>query len=206
MRKIFTAAALLLASAGAQANLISNGSFETPNVGNGSWTIVNSLAGWNVGSGGVEIRNNAVGSAFDGLNFIELDTTGNSSISQNIAAQASGLFSLTLAYAPRAGVGSASNGIDIYWDGGLLASLNGSGIGNGGNVWQSYAFQFNVFAGVHTLRFVAVGNSDSLGGSLDAIHLVAVQPEPAEVSEPAGLAMMGLGLLTLAGLCRRRSK
>lgn len=71
-------------------NLIKNGSFESPAIDNGSWTVVpgkNYLSADNTKNAtkymldwdtdltsGVEVRRNVAGVAQDGLNFIELDS------------------------------------------------------------------------------------------------------------------------------------
>ena len=74
--------ALIGSAAATQINLIENGSFESVGQSAGTWNIYSSLAGWQVGTNGVEIRNNVEGAAYDQFNFVELDTNVNSWISQ----------------------------------------------------------------------------------------------------------------------------
>ena len=119
MRSIVAAGALALAamlgSAGASAvyappNLIVNGSFEEPTQSSGSWGFHTSMSGWTVkpdadaDRGGVEVRNNTVGEAQDGSNFIELDAYGNSWISQTVDTIENSLYQLTFWYSPRENV------------------------------------------------------------------------------------------------------
>lgn len=71
-------------------NLIQNGSFESPAINNGTWTVVPGknylsadntknatkyMLNWDTDlTSGVEVRRNVAGVAQDGLNFIELDS------------------------------------------------------------------------------------------------------------------------------------
>ncbi|PKO35185.1 MAG: hypothetical protein CVU34_02435 [Betaproteobacteria bacterium HGW-Betaproteobacteria-7] len=195
MKKMLAIAALLSASTFAQANLVVNGSFEDySSIKPGQWSIFGSGYGWTTGPRGVEIRNAAVGTAADGVRFAELDTTANSWISQIIHTNAHQTLELSFAYAPRSGVAANSNGIDVFWNSLLLASITG----NGGAAWLDHVFDVQADAnGLGVLKFAATGISDSLGGSLDNISVTAVP-------EPETLAMLLTGLGILAAVNRRR--
>ena len=118
-------AAPLAAPLAAQASILVNGSFEQPRIRSG-WTIRAGMPGWQAGAAGVEIRRNVVGTAQDGLIFVELDTTVNSAIWQNVSTQSGHDYVLSGYYSPRIGVALASNDIDVFWNGTRLSTLSGS--------------------------------------------------------------------------------
>jgi hypothetical protein len=196
MRKIVLAALLaspLLASA---ANLVTNGSFEANAMPNGSWSIFSNLTGW-TGAPNIELRDNVAGAAYDGLNFVELDTTGNSGMFQDIATTAGAHYSLSFAYSPRPGTGN-TNDINVLWNGSLVQALAGTNAG-GANNWSVYTLDVVGGAGATSrLAFNAAGISDSYGGSLDAVSLTSAVPEP----QTYALLLAGLGAVFF--LSRRR--
>lgn len=182
----------------ARAGLIVNGSFEQPAIAANSFSILGSIPGW-TGIPNIEVQNNVAGSPFDGNQHVELDTTANSAMSQAVPTVPGQFYELSFAYSPRPGIALASNGIDVFWDGVLVASLAQSGTALSNTQWQ--VFSFNVVGGAGattTLRFNATGTSNSVGGYLDAVEVQAVP-------EPTSLAVLGLGGLTL-GLWRLRRR
>lgn len=202
--------ALALLPAFANANLLVNGDFESTAISSGSWTILNSnaLTGWSAGQNGVELRNNVAGAAYSGSQYLELDTTANSSIMQTVQTTIGQNYLLSFAYAPREGVSAASNAINVFWNDSLLASITGDGTHNAGNIWQMYSFNVLAVAPMSTISFAADGISESYGGSLDATSLDAASPAaslpaPSTVPEPGMLALLGLGFAGL-GLSRRK--
>ncbi len=201
MRKIIIAALLavpMFANAEVQ-NLVINGGFEATAQANGTWNIYQNIAGWTGGAAGIEIRNNVAGAASEGLNFVELDTTQNSSIFQTVQTTAGNNYTLTFDYSPRPGVAANSNGIEVLWNNNSLGSFTQAGAGQ--HVWSSQTLNLLATGSTSTLLFRAIGTSDSLGGSLDNVRLTATSPVP----EPETYAMMlaGLGLL---GFAARRKK
>ncbi|KRQ94716.1 hypothetical protein CQ12_04080 [Bradyrhizobium jicamae] len=185
--------ALSATSAGAA---IVNGSFEDNLQAAGTWAIYPNLIGWTGGPNGIELRNNVAGTAYDGVNFIELDTTANSIATQNIVTGIGQTYALSFAYSPRTGVADGSNGIAVYWGGTLLNTYTGTT--NANSAWTVYTV--NVTGdGSDSLEFRAVGTSDSYGGSLDAVMLTAVP-------EASTWAMMILGFFGVGFVAYRRKQ
>lgn len=177
-------------------NLVNNGSFEANAVANGSWGIYGNLTGWTGGAAGIELRNNVAGTALDGKQYVELDTTANSSITQNMATTLGQWYELTFAYSNRAGVAVGSNGLG--WHFGAASGLAPQQAYLAGNhSWQQFTTRVQATGSSMALSFNATGTSDSLGSSLDNISVNAVP-------EPQGLALAALALTAAAFVTRRR--
>lgn len=181
--------------ASANMELVTNGSFEADFQSNGTWNIYKNLTGW-TGAPNVELRNNIAGTAFDGANFIELDTYSNSSISQ-VLIGSPGLYQLSFWYSARPGTGS-TNDLSFTLDGSAPVTVLNGVSGSNHHNWQNYSTIFN-FDGNGLLKFSAVGKSDSYGGSLDMISFTSAVPEP----EMYAMILVGLSLLGFVTRNRR---
>ena len=197
MRKLIVAA-LLATPLIASANLLTNGSFEADLQAAGSWSIYPNLTGWTGGQAGIELRNNVAGAAYDGVNFVELDTTSNSLMAQAVGTSLGASYNLSFAYSAREGVPLGSNGIEVFWNGVSQGVFDAAGAPAGHN-WNVFNLLVSGAAGSSTLQFVGVGTSDSLGGSIDAVALNTAVPEP----ETYALMLAGLGII---GFVARRRK
>jgi hypothetical protein len=164
------------------ANLVINGSFEADIVDeNGRWEVFeNGMTGWSTSLGtGIEVQN-AIYTTFDGNKYVELYSDGrgsthtgapsNSNMFQDLATQSTGMFNLEFAYMPRPGVSSASNPVEVWWDGKLLDTLTGSGTG-----WAQHSYQVQGAGDLTRLEFRAAGTQDSLGGLIDAVSVKAIE-------------------------------
>lgn len=132
------------------------------------------MPGWTTGNAGVEIRNNAVGTAQEGSQFVELDTTTNSWISQVIKATEGQEYTLSFWYSPRIARTSAEdNRIEVWWNDKLVEAVEG--IGGTAHVWKEYLVVLSgvTVAASNTLKFAAAGTPNSFGGSLDNVSLTA---------------------------------
>lgn len=200
-------AAAFAASGVAQAdpvNLLINGSFEYPTVPNGTWVQDGSLSGnasfgWEYDPGQVvEIRNNAVGTAQDGYNYVELDSTNNMSIWQTIATTVGQAYEISFWYSPRIDQPASTNGINVYWGVTLLSDPTITGDGGSINDWVKYTYTAVATGITSTLKFSAEGASDSFGGNIDNVAISTV-PLP-------GAALMFGSALLGAGVLRRRKQ
>lgn len=201
MKKLLLAVAVAASFGGAHAatNLVVDGSFEDQAQAAGSWAVYSAINGWSTVSGsGIELRNDVVGTAFDGVNFVELDSNNNSAMAQTLTTVAGSSYDLSFAYSARAGVSAGSNPIEVLWNGISLAAVTANGSGLSGNDW--HVFNYTVTGtGSDTLTFRAIGVNDTLGGSIDAVTVTAAVPEPSTYA----MMFLGLGLMG-ATLSRRR--
>jgi hypothetical protein len=207
MKKIFALAALAAACATASAapNLLTNGSFEAISQSAGTWGTYKVVPGWTVSqanflpsSHGLEIRNDVVGSAENGHNFIELDGYENDRITTTFATTVGQTYEVSFWYQNRAGVSAASEGFNASVLSGAdvsAASLVGNAASNG---WLQEKIVFTAGSNVSIFSVAATGQSDTFGTSFDNFSAIAV-PEPATM----GLFAAGLALLGLSGRRRR---
>lgn len=204
-KKFLIALGLSAASLLAQAtpiNLISNGSFESVSLSKGSWSTYSTLSGWTVGPQNVEIRNNVAGSAFAGLNFVELDTNRNSWISQTFTTVVGQTYHLSFMWANRPDqLGANSNGISWQVD-----ALNGVVGNNTVTAWTQFDQDFVATSTSTTLRLGASGSSDGMGTSLDAVSITQL-PAAAKstVPEPGSLALLAMAAGALFVARRRKA-
>lgn len=179
----------------ANANLVQNGSFEATSILNGSWSVHNSLPNWSTVSGaGIELRNNVVGQASDGVKFVELDSHNNSAMQQTINTVLGQSYQLLFDYSPRINQAANTNGISVFWNGLLLNDITANG--GSANFWSTQKF-WVTGTGKDVLKFAATGKSDSLGGNIDNVQLNAVPL-------PAAAWLFGSALLGFVSLSNRR--
>lgn len=199
-----------------QSPLIQNGSFETGPKGNSpgrvngarfqnlnssgpSWDVWRDLDGWKGGFGpGIEVQSDRTLSfidAQDGDHYIQLDSTGNSSMSQKLNLGMT-KYVLSFFYSP-VNLNAATNGIAYNLgrvvSGQVTVGTNGATVG----VWTEIRTTFIIpRGGNYDLTFAAIGTSDGVGGLVDNVTLTPI-PLPA-----AGLLL--LAALAGLGAARRR--
>jgi len=195
------AIAALLAGGSAFAapvELLLNGGFEADVQAAGTWNNYANLTDWTGGDYGIELRNNVAGVAAQGVNFVELDTYHNSSMSHTVLTNVGQLYTLSFQFQDRSGVNTTSQGLAVSWGGGAVDSVNNS-LGGG---WESRTYTLTGNGSAMDLKFAAIGTDDSLGTSLDKVSLTTAVPEP----ETYAMMLAGLGLLGFAARRRKASK
>ena len=189
---------LLLCTAGlAQANLITNGDFETlpSNLGSGSWAIYSSLPGWTLYTGEAEIQHGMFG-AGNPTNYTELDANRNVRMGQSVSLTKGATYQLSFDYFNRqqsltSGSMSVSIGDFTY----ETAAL--------GPKWATLTTSF-VYTGASPsaiLYLSGTGTSDSYGALVDNISLVQTKAAPTPI--PGAVWLLGTALLALLAFKRR---
>ena len=204
---------LLSACAGAQAaNLIQNGSFESPIVGAGGYAIVgagNSFTGWDVvGVGNVAPISGtfsgfgATLNAQDGAQWIDMTgaTTTGAGIQQSVSTAPGQVYRLSFWVGNIASGGSTSK-IDVKVDGATLFSATNSTLTPGAFVWERFSTTFTATGSTTTLAFFNGDPSGDDNNGLDNISLAAAVPEPATWA----LMILGFGGAGAVVRSRRRS-
>jgi hypothetical protein len=199
MKKVCLGLSVAALATIANANLITNGSFEDPDVG-GGWGLFTTIPGWTaVGTFPIEIGHASVyGVTNNHLDQVmEMDSTGNSIVQQILGTSTGTSYDLAFGVARRSGVSATDCRVEVYWNGGLLTTIDPS------STVMAY-YSFNVLGGVSgsTLEFRGGGTQNSLGGLVDDVILVASDPQ--SVPEPFTMALMGGA--AIAGYRRVRRK
>lgn len=158
-------------------NLIVNGSFENSSVRGNSYGFFRQIEGWRTTSGRaiqVDRRTSQYGAAADGGAWIEPDSLGNSTVTQDIDTINGANYKLSFEYSPRADYGADTNGVDVLWNGKKIDTVTAAGKGQ--NSWKTFSYDVK---GTDTsqLSFRGAGKSDNYGGFIDNVALV----QPAEV-------------------------
>jgi hypothetical protein len=152
-------------------NLVVNGSFEQ-DVVNSKWTLLNSVTGWQNQGAKFEIQTSRLGiiNAQDGNQYIELDSTANYSIFQNISTEAGQSYEVSFYYSPRIESNGKTNKAKVMWNGQTVLDLNSTVRG-----WQSFNITVTADSDISELRVVGAGTSDSLGAFIDNVSVVKQQ-------------------------------
>ena len=124
----------------ATGELVVNGGFEDPVVRVGSLSYSAAIPGWTLASGpALEVQHRIAGEPHGGNQHVELDSTGSSSMYQDIVTSSGGSYTVSFWVSPRPNVDAANNVLSAYWDGKLLETIR-SGTGGSAMVWTQYAY------------------------------------------------------------------
>jgi len=207
-------ALLWVSSAHASVNYVLNGDFEqTANIAafentggstqpldklpSGYWAIYGSLPSWQSNSGyGIEVHHGVVDEQMNPANakdnlYVELDTTNNSNMYQEINGLTAGQYLLSFSYFSR--TQDSSSDIKVSFGGVDLLTTNYYI-----REWTEISKIFTYAGGNSILSFVALGGSEGLGGYIDNVSITSVVPLP------GAAILFGSGLLGLVGLRRRQ--
>jgi predicted ribosomally synthesized peptide with SipW-like signal peptide len=190
-----------------QENLLTQIGFENPVVTSASlWDIYNSpVDGWTVewrgdipaDFGGVdkpavaklEYHRGVLGSAYEGQQYVELDTDWNGhvgtlnnepasvSIYQDLVTVPGTKYRIKFAFAPRPNTPAADNRLEVKWNG---IVVHDTGVVAGGPApiaWQVIEVDVTATGASSELRFTDLGTANSLGTFIDDINLYRLDCE-----------------------------
>ena len=207
------ALAMLPASANA-ANLLTNGSFESPLIGGDFQTFLagsTGIPGWTVTGGlgnasnGVDIVHSGifgfVAAADDGVQFLDLVAEGSTGgIMQSFATTVGQTYNVSFAYSHNSfgGLPSASAFFEIVGNGTLFPSITHSSGNPNALDWQRFSGSFVANSSLSTLNFINTVGGGNAGILLDTVSVTGAVPEP------AAWALMIAGFGLVGGAMRRR--
>jgi hypothetical protein len=183
---------ILLAGSVHAQNLLTNGSFESPDVAAGTAELFASIPGWdNTGDPcPIEVQDNCCGSPSDGAQLVELDSDFcSSSISQTVTTQTGGKYVLSFDFSARPGV--FENRLIVRWNGSMIFDETElSPPGPGDTFWVHHAIAVTSTGTSSTVEFAGADAIDGAGTLID------------NLPEPGRAASLAAGLSLLAGLSR----
>ncbi|MEK7068309.1 MAG: hypothetical protein AAB964_00660, partial [Patescibacteria group bacterium] len=172
-----------------------------PEVTNGAlWEVFPSVAGgWSVEWRGdipatfgsqtrptianLEYHEGVLGAAFEGDQYVELDTDwggpsgpgdgepASVSISRTITTIPGASYTLRYRFAPRPNTAAADNNLEVRVEGGVLGTTGPTLGGSGPIAWQELSVNFVATDASTEIRFTDLGTANSLGTFLDDVRL-----------------------------------
>ena len=207
-----------------QANLITNGSFETPVVGAGSFANYVSgstgITGWTVvgAAGGVSIVSGTYSQecctfpAEDGVQWLDLTGDGTNSVEgvqQTVATTPGTQYTLSFwvgnIYDPNGIFGTTST-VNVLLggiSGTLLDTATNSSTITGTQTWEQFTTSFTATGTSTTLDFM---NGDPPGDNSNGLdNVVLTVAGQAGVPEPGTLSLLGAGIIAVGLFGRRKA-
>ncbi len=159
-------------------NLVVNGGFEEPQVGDNTYKVLSEIPGWITTFGpGIEIQNRIGGASHRGTQHVELDSFSNSGMAQRVWTDLNASYQLVFHYSPRPGFPADSNGIEVLFNNRVVTNVTAGRVGISTTLWRGFT---NVIVGTGSdsfLEFKAVGVSDATGGFIDSVSLTKLAPK-----------------------------
>ena len=216
-----SAASVLVASSGASAALIANGSFEAPTVPVGNFTnfAVGSamLTGWTVfGPAGTAVsivsgsfvQNGVTFEAEDGSQWLDLTGDGSNStegVSQMVATTTGHQYQLSYFVGNTTGGGifGTTSTVDLSLNGVPAFADTNSNVSPTNLNWEQFTHTFVAASTSTTLAFQNADPANDNSNGLDNIVLTDLGPVPT-VPEPASFGLLAMSLTMVAVIRRKR--
>jgi hypothetical protein len=160
--------------------LVTNGSFELPALGNPGLACPASIPGWTLAFGPcIEIQNHVAGSPVVGQQFVELDSIepcggcgASTGIFQDLATQPGASYTLSFFFSPRPTVPETDNALIVRWNGAAIATLRANGTSLSDTAWTLHTFKVQATSTSTRLEFDDGGISNGAGTYLDGVSVV----------------------------------
>ncbi|KYF78401.1 sugar-binding protein [Sorangium cellulosum] len=178
------AASLVACEALPSGDIVTNGSFELPDLPFGrSWIPPSPTAvpGWRPAYGEIELRDSTFGPfPAHGYQNIELDALSSSGIYQDLTTIPGATYELRFAFAASTPWGGPSeHALGVVWDGQPVASLTTSS-----QNWVYYTYTVVASGATTRLQFNDMGVSNGTGTFLDHVTVVLVEVDTDEDGVP----------------------
>jgi hypothetical protein len=152
-------------------NLVENGDFELPRLGEGAWSSQAAIPGWRTVAGpGLELQRRAAGSPARGDQLVELDGDGASAMAQDVATRPGATYRLRYRFAARPGTARDDNRLRVRWNGQIVDEVEADGA-SGDTRWIERTVTVRADGPVGRLVFEDGGVSNGLGTYVDDVSL-----------------------------------
>lgn len=217
-------AAFLSATSLAHANLLTNGSFETPTVTVGGFTIFGTgsalITGWTVtGPQGTAVgivsgsfaQNGVTFQALDGIQWLDLTGLNSNStegVSQAVATTSGHVYQLSyfIGNTTGGGIFGSTSTVNVFLNGVQTFNDTNSNASASSLNWAPFSHTFTANSALTTLLFQNGDPSGDNSNGLDNVVLLDIGSGPGNsVPEPASLELFVVGLASL-GFTRKRGK